>query len=107
MVRSRKPPSPGTTNSRAESRGLAGRSAILSGGSSKSKRSVRMAQCAPVLSHNVIPGHAKHQPGISKFRVRTIVRPGMTFGLALLRRIKRHVRLDDLVGILHRLAALD
>ena len=42
-LRSRSTPSGCTTSIRAESRGLAGRSAMLSAGSSKSKRSVRMS----------------------------------------------------------------
>src|SRR5690242_14499753 len=66
-----------TTRSRAASRGLAGRSAMRSGGNSKSKRSVRIASCP-------LP-------------------QGRGFGKTL----SPHRRLDDLVGVLDRLAALD
>ena len=60
MEASRSTPSGCTTSIRAESRGLAGRSAMLSGGSSKSKRSVRMARlllqrCRHGIARGVIP----------------------------------------------------
>src|SRR5205814_5069500 len=66
--------------------GFAGRSAMLSAGSSKSKRSVRMA---PMRSRD---------SGVS-----CAAAPEQE----ILSRVRRHPRLDDLVGILHRLAALD
>src|SRR5205814_3037143 len=66
--------------------GFAGRSAMLSAGSSKSKRSVRMA---PMRSRD---------SGVS-----CAAAPEQE----ILSRVQRHVRLDDLVGVLHRLAALD
>src|SRR6187399_3183797 len=93
-----------TTSMRAESRGLAGRSAMLVAGRSKSKRSVRMA---PVrLTH------------LASFRGTRSVNPqSRDSGFDAfaspendgkrLRRVGGHVRLDDLVGVLHRLAALD
>ena len=69
--RSRKTPSGCTTSIRAESRGLAGRSAMLPAGSSKSKRSVRMARRAPsIVSQRHSGGRARaRQSGISSFRV--------------------------------------
>ena len=63
------------------------------------------ADALPRLSCNVIPGHAQREPGISRFRVRPCGLPRHD-GLAS-RRVQRHARLDDLVGILDRLAALD
>src|SRR6187200_317300 len=108
-MRSSRLPSGRTTSMRAESRGLTGRSAILSAGSSKSNRSVRMAQCAPHVSERHSRGHAKRghpESDVgSRFRVQPCGCPGMT-GL-ILRRVQRHARLDDPVRVLHRLAALD
>src|SRR5579883_396659 len=101
---SRSPPPASTTSRRAESRGLAGRSAMFSGGRSKSKRSVRMGA---MRSHtfSVVPGHAKREPGTSRFRVRCFA-PPRNDGVKS-RRVGGHARLHDLVGVLHRLAALD
>src|SRR3984893_5545116 len=104
--RSRKTPSGCTISSRAESRGLAGRNAMLRARSTKSKRSVRMAQCAPAWSENVIP-EAARSVAIRNLEIpgSCSACPGMT-GLAS-GRVRGHMRLDDLVRVLHRLAALD
>src|ERR1700730_4420066 len=102
--RSRKTPSGCTISSRAESRGLAGRNAMLPAGSSKSKRSVRIAQCAPAWSKNVIP-EAARSVAIRNLEIpgSCSACPGMT-GLAS-GRVRGHMRLDDLVRVLHRLPA--
>src|ERR1700741_341843 len=92
---SRSAPPACTTNRRAESRGLACRSAMFSGGRWKSKRSVRIAQPSlPDLIRQSI-SFVRWIPGSS---------PGMTI---ILLGVGGHARLQGLVGILHRLAALD
>src|ERR1700749_1531593 len=86
--------SPGcTTSIRAEARGCAGRSAMFSAGSSKSKKSLRRGQCAPAVTETSLRVHAKRR--VPEFR------------LTLLRRVGGHAGLDDLVGVLDRFAALD
>src|SRR5262245_31716424 len=70
-----------TTSNRAASRGSTGRSAMRSGGNSKSNRSERIVRCqSSVLSNRRITDHRSLTPDFS---------------------------FDDLVGIDHRLAALD
>src|SRR5581483_6303249 len=104
MTWSRSPPSGCTTSRRAESRGLAGRSAMRSGGRSKSKRSVRMGRCA--LTHSLsFRGTRSVNPESRDSGSGASHRPGMT--VQKLRRVGGHPRLDDLVGILDRLTALD
>ena len=75
-----------TTSSRAASRGRAGRSAMRSGGRSKSNRSVRMR-----LSRRLASACRRHTPQCDQS-----ARPPHA-----------DRRLDDLVRVLHRLAALD
>src|SRR2546423_8951009 len=88
---------------RAASRGLAGRSAMFSGGSSKSKRSVRMARRVPLYLSFRRPRAKRGNPESrdSGFMLRMPRNDGVSL------RSVGHPRLDDLVGILHRLAALD
>src|SRR5450756_1923419 len=112
--RSRSTPSPCTTSIRAASRGLAGRSAMLAAGSSKSNRSVRMALMRSRAEKRHSGGRAKRgHPESRDSRMCNSTSefspagcPGMTAGSAS-SRVQRHVGLDDLVGILDRLAALD
>src|SRR4029077_6376581 len=94
-----------TISNRAASRGTIGRSAMRSRGRSNSNRSVRMT----IVRHSGTPRSG--EPGIHGhhreygLRVRELrSRPGMT---ASLLRVGGHCRLDDLVGVAHRLAALD
>src|SRR6187431_912128 len=72
---------------------------MRSGGSSKSKRSVRMRYPAPSFR-----GDAQHRTRNLEIPGSRFASPGMT---VILRRVRSHPRLDDLVGIAHRLAALD
>src|SRR6266702_603745 len=118
---SRSPPSASTTSMRAASRGLAGRSAMRSGGSSKSNRSVRIGQpviaraggdpvttdlayggtlCVPDARPEPVIGEALCADPLAGHHIEVLLS-------CRLSRISRNVRLDDLVGILHRLAALD
>src|SRR5206468_12680194 len=101
-LRSCNTPSGCTTSMRAESRGLAGRSAMLVAGSSKSKRSVRMARCAPAWRSQVIPGRIEAESRDSGFTLRVPRNDGVKSS-----RVDRHPRFHDLVRVLHRLTALD
>src|SRR5450759_3180282 len=94
-----------TTRSRAASRGLAGRSAMRSVGRSKSNRSVRIAFLYLPLQgggRREAPGGGEHQgnPTPTAFGDRpSPFRGGI--------KSRPHRRLDDLVGVLDRLALLD
>src|SRR4029453_7338496 len=93
-----------TTSIRAESRGLAGLSAMLAGGSSKSKRSVRIG-LARHSGGRAERGNPESRGCWSKIPDSRFASPrndGLKSG-----RVGGHARLDDLVGVLHRLAALD
>src|ERR1700686_2725451 len=101
-MRSCKTPSGCTISIRAESRGLAGRSAILPAGSSKSKRSVRMAQ---TLAAHLIPGerrlHRVSKDEIERSRswFETRASHAPHHEGSSLSRVRGHMRLDDLVRI--------
>src|SRR3954453_8589103 len=112
MVWSRKAPL-STTSIFAESRGCAGRNAMRSGGKSKSKRSVRIADSGPhsqtlMVRRRGAPSRImKAEPQQRGLHLRDARSALLRMRVERLRRVSGHPRLDDLVGVLHGLAALD